>query len=47
MGMQLNVYTVNFPDAVSELLAKEVDMIMTDELEMALEIRDNFSKDQI
>jgi len=47
MGMQLNVYTVNFPDAVNELLAKEVDMIMTDELEMALEIRDNFSKDQI
>lgn len=39
MGMQLNVYTVNFPDAVSELLEKGVDMIMTDDLEMALNVR--------
>lgn len=40
MGMQLNVYTVNFPEAVLELLAKGVDMIITDDLEMALELRD-------
>jgi len=40
MGMQLNVYTVNFPESVEELLAKGVDMIMTDDVEMALELRD-------
>ncbi|RCW58620.1 glycerophosphodiester phosphodiesterase [Halanaerobium sp. ST460_2HS_T2] len=40
MGLQLNVYTVNFPDAVVGLLEKKVDMIMTDDIEMALEIRD-------
>ncbi|MFN2341111.1 MAG: glycerophosphodiester phosphodiesterase [Halanaerobium sp.] len=41
MGMQLNVYTVNFPESVVELLEKGVDMIMTDDLEMALKLRDN------
>jgi glycerophosphoryl diester phosphodiesterase len=41
MGMQLNVYTVNFPESVVELLDKGVDMIMTDDLEMALKLRDN------
>lgn len=46
MGMQLNVYTVNFPEAVSELLEKEVDMIMTDDLEMAVELRDKHLKSQ-
>jgi glycerophosphoryl diester phosphodiesterase len=46
MGMQLNVYTVNFPDAVSELLEKNVDMIMTDDLEMALNVRNKFLKTQ-
>lgn len=40
MGMQVNVYTVNFPESVVELLAKGVDMIMTDDLKMALELRD-------
>lgn len=40
MGLQLNVYTVNFPESVVELLEKEVDMIMTDDLEMALNLRD-------
>ena len=40
MGMQVNVYTVNFPESVVELLEKEVDMIMTDNLEMALDLRD-------
>lgn len=40
MGMQVNVYTVNFPESVIELLEKEVDMIMTDDLEMALDLRD-------
>ncbi|MGM0500685.1 MAG: glycerophosphodiester phosphodiesterase [Bacillota bacterium] len=40
MGMQLNVYTVNFPESVKDLLAKGVDMIMTDDVEMALELRD-------
>jgi len=41
MGMQLNVYTVNFSESVVELLDKGVDMIMTDDLEMALKLRDN------
>lgn len=40
MGLQVNVYTVNFPDAVEELLKNEIDMIITDDLEMALELRD-------
>lgn len=40
MGMQVNVYTVNFAESVLELLEKEVDMIMTDDLKMALKIRD-------
>ena len=40
MGMQVNVYTVNFPEAVAELMEKGVDMIMTDALEMALNLRD-------
>lgn len=40
MGMQVNVYTVNFPDSVVELLEKGVDMIMTDDLKMAIELRD-------
>lgn len=40
MGMQVNVYTVNFAESVLELLKKEVDMIMTDDLKMALKIRD-------
>ncbi len=40
MGMQVNVYTVNFPESVIELLEKGVDMIMTDDLEMAIELRD-------
>jgi len=40
MGLQVNVYTVNFPESVVELLAKKVDMIITDELEMALDLRD-------
>ncbi|MFP4199441.1 MAG: glycerophosphodiester phosphodiesterase [Halanaerobium sp.] len=40
MGLQLNVYTVNFPESVAELLEKEVDMIITDDLEMALQIRE-------
>lgn len=40
MGMQLNVYTVNFPEAVSDLLEKGVDMIITDDIEMALKIRE-------
>lgn len=41
MGLQLNVYTVNFPESVEELLEKGVDIIMTDELEMALKLRDS------
>ena len=41
MGMKLNVYTVNFPKSVVELLDKGVDMIMTDDLEMAIKLRDN------
>jgi glycerophosphoryl diester phosphodiesterase len=40
MGMQVNVYTVNFPEAVAELMEKGVDIIMTDALEMALNLRD-------
>jgi glycerophosphoryl diester phosphodiesterase len=40
MGMQVNVYTVNFPESVIELLEKGVDMIMTDDLEMAIELKD-------
>ncbi|RAK09748.1 glycerophosphoryl diester phosphodiesterase [Halanaerobium saccharolyticum] len=40
MGMQLNVYTVNYPEAVIDLMKKGVDMIITDDLEMALEIRE-------
>ena len=40
MGLQVNVYTVNFPESVVELLKKEIDMIITDDLEMALELRD-------
>lgn len=40
MGVQVNVYTVNFPDAVEELLKNEIDMIITDDLEMALDIRE-------
>lgn len=41
MGIQVNVYTVNSPEAVAELLAKGVDMIMTDDPEMALKVRKN------
>jgi len=40
MGLQVNVYTVNFPDAVEELLKNEIDMIITDDVEMALDIRE-------
>jgi len=42
MGMQLNVYTVNFSESVEDLLEKGVDMIMTDDVEMALELRDKY-----
>lgn len=38
MGLQVSVYTVNFPEAVVELLEKGVDMIITDDLEMALDL---------
>lgn len=44
MGMQLNVYTVNFRESVEELLEKGVDMIITDDLEMALELRNQRSE---
>ena len=40
MGLQVNVYTVNFPESVVELLDKGVDMIITDDIEMALELRE-------
>lgn len=39
MGIKLNVYTVNFQESVIELLEKGVDMIMTDDLRMALAAR--------
>lgn len=39
MGLDLNVYTVNQPEAVAELTAAGVDMIITDNVEMALKMR--------
>ena len=40
MGLDLNVYTVNQPEKLVELAAAGVDMIITDDVEMALNIRD-------
>lgn len=44
MGININLYTVNDSTAIKELISKNVDIIMTDNLESALEIRNEISK---
>lgn len=39
MGLELNVYTVNEAEMLKKLIEAEVDMIITDELEMAVELK--------
>lgn len=39
MGVYLLAYTVNYPKAAAELIEKNVDMIVTDDIEMLKEVR--------